>query len=70
MNCLVLSFFSIGRDSNEALGNEFGFFLTSLGGKSLLHHLSTAGSLASSLLEFAHVFTVTDTLFLLGVCPA
>ena len=55
-------------NSDEALRNELILKLTCLRGSYLAHHLLT-GDL-SSLLEFAHVFTVTLTLFLLCVCPA
>lgn len=54
----------------EALGNEFSFFRPGLGGLRLLEHLATAQSTLTGRLEFAHVFTVTTDLFLLGVDTA
>eukprot|EP00977_Amphora_coffeiformis_P007346 scaffold1588_cov222-Amphora_coffeaeformis.AAC.18 len=66
--CRALIITFIGRrDGNEALANEFIFRLTSTGRECLLHGLSATRSLFSRRLEFAHIFTVTLDLFLLGI---
>ena len=55
-------------NGQEALSNELILKLTCLRGSYLAHHLLT-GDL-SSLLEFAHIFTVTLTFLLLCVGTA
>ena len=67
---LVLVFRVGRRKVREALSNELGLILTSLGGLRLLHQLSTASSLASTGLELAHVLSVALDLLLLGVGTA
>jgi hypothetical protein len=56
------------NNSSKALSNEFILKLTHLRRSNLPHHLFTRS--LSSLLEFTHIFTVTLTLFLLGVNTA
>ena len=67
---LSLLFRVRGWNSHEALGNKLILNNTLSTRLHLPHHLLSAGSTPSSLLEFTHVFPVTLALLLLGVDTA
>lgn len=65
--CLLIGW---GWNSHKALGNKLIFNLTLCTRLHLSHHLLPAGTTASTLLEFTHIFPVTLALFLFGVGTA